>query len=95
MTTTTTSSLFDWKFSLKLAFLYVLAKLKLLHGWLPETLREELPIGWNNQMFWVAFKSGGQTVYYDYYCRLKEPKSYNPRASVAPEFHKNVNLSAN
>ncbi|MEG4169320.1 MULTISPECIES: phytanoyl-CoA dioxygenase family protein [unclassified Microcoleus] len=86
MTTTTTSSLFDWKFSLKLAFFYILAKIKFIHGWLPETWREQLPTGWNNQMFWVAFKSGGKTVYYEYYCRLKEPKSYKPRASVAPEF---------
>ncbi|MBD2510743.1 phytanoyl-CoA dioxygenase family protein [Nostoc muscorum FACHB-395] len=85
MTVTTTSPLFDWKFSLKLAFLYILAKLKFVHRWLPETLKEKLPTGWNNQMFWVAFKSGGQTVYYDYYCRLKEPKSYKPRVSVAPE----------
>ena len=84
--TTTTSSLFDWKFSLRLAFLYILAKLKFLHGWLPETLREQLPIGWNNRMFWVTFKSGGKTIFYDYYCRLKEPKSYKPRASVVPEY---------
>lgn len=86
MTATTTSPLFDWKFSLKLAFFYILAKLKFVHGWFPETLREELPTGWNNQMFWVAFKSGGQAVYDEYYCRFKEPKSYKPRASVAPEF---------
>jgi Protein involved in biosynthesis of mitomycin antibiotics/polyketide fumonisin len=86
MTTTTTSSLFNWKFSLKLAFLYILAKLKLVHSWLPETLREELPIGFNNRMFWVTFKSGGKTIFYDYYCQLKEPKSYKPRALVVPEF---------
>lgn len=86
MTVTTTSSLFNWKFSLKLAFLYILAKLKFAHNCLPETLREQLPTGWNNQMFWVAFKSGGQTVYCDYYCRLKEPESYKPRVSVALEF---------
>ena len=86
MTMATDSPLFDWKFSLKLAFLYILGKLKFVHGLLSETLREQLPIAWNNKMFWVAFKSGGQTVYYDYYCRLKEPKSYKPRASVAPEF---------
>ncbi|MEG4225427.1 hypothetical protein QUA35_05440 [Microcoleus sp. N9_B2] len=86
MTATQTFSLFEWKFSLKLAFLYILAKLKFVHGWLPEKLREQLPTGWNNQMFWVAFKSGGQTLYFDYYCRLKEPKFYKPRVSVAPEF---------
>nr|AGH69809.1 halogenase [Nostoc sp. 'Peltigera membranacea cyanobiont'] len=86
MTVTTNSSSFDWKFSLKLAFLYILAKLKFVHGWLPETLREQLPTGWNNQMFWVAFKSGGKIVYFDYCCRLKEPKSYKPIVSVAPEF---------
>ncbi|XWK88771.1 MAG: phytanoyl-CoA dioxygenase family protein [Phormidium sp.] len=86
MTATTNFSLFNWKFSLKLGVFYILGKLKFIHGWLPETLREQLPTGWNNQMFWVAFKSGGKTAYYDYYCRLKEPKSYKPRASVAPEF---------
>jgi chlorinating enzyme len=86
MTATTNSSLFDWNFSLKLAFLYILAKLKFVHGWLPETLREQLPIGWNNKMFWVALKSSGKIRYFDYYCRFKEPNSYKPRASVAPEF---------
>ena len=86
MTETTNSSLFDWKFSLKLAFFYILAKFKFIHGWLPEILKEKLPTGWNNQMFWVAFKSSGRTQYHEYYCRLKEPKSYKPRASVAPDF---------
>jgi hypothetical protein len=83
---TTSSTSFDWQFSIKLAFLYVLAKLKFIHGLLPETLRDQLPIGWNNKMFWVAFTSGGQRVYYDYYCRFKEPTSYQPKVSVAPEY---------
>jgi chlorinating enzyme len=84
--TPSNSSSFDWKFSMKLAFLYILGKLTFLHGFLSPTLREQLPTAWNFEMFWVAFKSGGQTVYYDYYCRMKEPQSYKPRASVAPEF---------
>ncbi|MEM9540282.1 MAG: phytanoyl-CoA dioxygenase family protein [Cyanobacteria bacterium P01_E01_bin.42] len=77
---------FDWKYSLGLALTYILAKLKFLHGFLPEKLKKELPIGWNAKMFWTAFTSGGQRVYYDYYCRFKDPKSYQPKASVSPEF---------
>ncbi|MEM9540284.1 MAG: phytanoyl-CoA dioxygenase family protein, partial [Cyanobacteria bacterium P01_E01_bin.42] len=77
---------FDWKFSVKLAFLYLLAQLKFLHGFLPETLREQLPTAWDFKMFWVAFTSGGQTVYYDYHCRLRKPQSYQPKVTVAPEY---------
>ena len=71
MATTTTSSLFDWKFSLKLAFLYILAKLKFVHGWLPETLREQLPIarnkiGWGDRkqltLPWSTGRSGVATL---------------------------------
>jgi non-heme Fe2+,alpha-ketoglutarate-dependent halogenase len=77
---------FDFGFSLKLAFQYCLAKLKFLHGLLPKSLREQLPTGWNNKMFWVAFSSGGQKVYYDYYCKFKEPTSYKPKAKVDPQY---------
>lgn len=73
-------------FSLKLAFLYTLAKLKFIHTFLPESLRDNLPTGWNNKMFWTAFYSGGKRIYFDYYCQLKEPKDYSPKASVKPEF---------
>ncbi|NEO87508.1 MAG: hypothetical protein F6J87_25085 [Spirulina sp. SIO3F2] len=83
---TSISNSFDWSFSIKLAALYVLAQLKFLHGFLSETLREQLPTAWNFEMFWVAFKSGGQTVYYDYYCKLKEPESYQPKAKVESKF---------
>jgi non-heme Fe2+,alpha-ketoglutarate-dependent halogenase len=70
----------------KVGFSLFLSKLKFIHGLLPQNLREQLPTAWNNKMFWVTFKSGGQTVYYDYYCKMREPKSYQPRAKVAPEF---------
>jgi ectoine hydroxylase-related dioxygenase (phytanoyl-CoA dioxygenase family) len=85
-TLTPASTSFDWQFSIKLAFLYILAQLKFLHRFLTPSLREQLPTGWNNKMFWVAFKSGGQKMYYDFYCRFKEPTSYQPKASVAPEY---------
>lgn len=86
MTLTTNSLTFDWLFSLRLALLYALAKMKPIHGFLPSSIREQLPTGWNNKMFWVAFSSGGQRIYYDYYCRFKEPASYQPRAEVAPQY---------
>ncbi|NEQ81911.1 MAG: hypothetical protein F6K26_17150 [Moorea sp. SIO2I5] len=77
---------FNWTFSLKLAFLYTLAKLKFIHAFLPDSLNDQLPTGWNNEMFWMALKSGGSKIYYDYYSRLKHPKSYNPKTSVDPQF---------
>ncbi len=77
---------FNLTFSLKLAFLYTLAKLKLIHAFLPEGLRDNLPTGWNNKMFWTAFSSGGRKIFFDYYCEFKEPKDYRPRESVLPEF---------
>lgn len=91
MTATTTASKtpvnsFNWGFSIKLAFLYFLSRLKFLHGLLPNELRDELPIGWNYQMFWLSFSTGGQKIYYDLYCRSKEPESFQPKAKVAPQF---------
>lgn len=77
---------FNWAFSLKLAFLYTLSKLKFTHPFLPENLNDKLPTGWNSEMFWTAFKSGGKKVHFDYYCRLKEPRSYQPKVSVDPKF---------
>ncbi len=56
-------------FSLRLAFHYILAKLNFIQPFLPESLRDKLPIGWNNQMFWTVFSSSGKKVYYDYYLR--------------------------
>ncbi|MBW4635751.1 MAG: phytanoyl-CoA dioxygenase family protein [Iphinoe sp. HA4291-MV1] len=77
---------FERRFSLKLAFWYVLAKIKFIHPILPKKLRNLLPTGWNFHMFWTAFKSGGTRIYNDYYCKLKESISYKPKVSVAPEF---------
>lgn len=77
---------FNLKYSLRLAFLYVLAKLKFIHSLLPNKLKEELPTGWNNKMFWTAFLSGGARLYYDYYCKFKQPKDYRPKVSVKPQF---------
>ncbi|OBQ41184.1 MAG: hypothetical protein AN485_03195 [Anabaena sp. MDT14b] len=66
-------------FCCKLTVLYVLAKLKFLHVLLPKELKNELPIDWNNRMFWTAFQSGGQKIYFDYYSELKKPVSYEPK----------------
>lgn len=73
-------------FSLKLAFWYALAQLKFIHPILPQKLRDKLPTGWNFHMFWTAFKSGGTKAFIEYYCKFKEPNSYKPKVSVAPEF---------
>ena len=70
----------------KLAFGYVLAKLRFLHGLLPKSSIDQLPLGWNNHMFWTAFKSGGYKVYLDYYCKLKTPDSYEPKVLVDREY---------
>ena len=73
-------------YRIKLVFIYLIVKLKFLHSLLPKEFRNELPIGWNNHMFWVAFKSGGKKVYLEYYCRMRQPISYEPKAVVEPEF---------
>lgn len=70
----------------KLIFCYILVQLKFLHPLLPKSLRQELPTGWNNKMFWVAFKSGGQRVYFEYECKLREPVSSQPKVVVDGEY---------
>lgn len=84
--TRNTATSFNWFFSLKLAILFVLSRLHFLHGLFPSNIREELPIGWNYKMFWTAFSTGGNKIYFDLYCRTKEPKSYKSKANVkAPD----------
>lgn len=73
-------------FSLKLAFLYGLAKLKWVHPLLPDHMHDRLPVGWNFKMFWVAFKTGGTKIYDDYYCEFRHLDSYRPKADVEPQF---------
>lgn len=77
---------FNWVFSAKLLFLFSLSRLHFLHWMLPRSIQDELPIGWNFQMFWTAFSTGGQKIYYDLYCRTKAPKTFEPKAKVAPQF---------
>ncbi|RQH40902.1 hypothetical protein D5R40_15670 [Okeania hirsuta] len=57
-----------------------------MHRFLPEKLKEKLPSGWNDTMFWTAALSGGKKIYFDYCCEFKTPKSYQPKVKVAPEF---------
>ncbi len=72
-------------FRCKLTVLYLLAKLKFIQILLPKQLRNELPIDWNNQMFWTAFLSGGEKIYFDYYSKLRSPVSYQPKIKVDSE----------
>lgn len=73
-------------FRLKIAFDYFFVKFKIFQTLLPDTIKNSLPTGWNNQMFWVAFKSGGDKLYFDYYIKLKEPIDYKPKAIVDSKF---------
>ena len=72
-------------FSTKLAVLYGLGKLPWLHPWLPHELTGSLPVGWNFEMFWRAFATGGTRIYDDLYCEMERPASYLPQAQVEPE----------
>lgn len=73
-------------YRLKLVIVYLIVKLKFLHPLLPESFRDELPIGWNEHMFWVAFKSGGKKRYFNYYCQFRQPESYQPKATVETKY---------
>ncbi len=73
-------------YRLKLVFIYLLVKLKFLHPLLPKNFRNELPMGCTDKMFWMAFKSGGKKVYFNYYCTLDEPDSYQPKVAVDPQY---------
>lgn len=73
-------------FRLRWAGLYALSKLPFLHGFLSKDVRDRLPLGWNNEMFWLTFKTGGKAMYSDFYARLREPSSYKPKVEVAEPF---------
>lgn len=73
-------------YRLKLIFVYLIVKLKSCHSLLPKKFRDKLPISWNDHMFWVALKSGGQKVYSEYYCEMEKPLSYKPKISVTGEY---------
>ncbi len=73
-------------YRLKLIFIYLIVKLDLIHPILPKSFRDELPTGWNNQMFWTAFKSGGTKLYFSYACKLDKPNSYEPKVVVKPQY---------
>lgn len=73
-------------YRLKLIFIYLLVKLEFLQSFLPRNLRNKLPRGWNNHMFWTAFKSGGTRVYFEYYSQLKQPDSYEPKLVVDSQY---------
>lgn len=73
-------------FRFKIALSYVLVKFKFLQSLFPKRLIDKLPLGWNDPMFWLAFKSGGQKIHYDYYCRLRQPDSYRPKVMVDEQY---------
>ena len=73
-------------YRLKLIFIYLLVKIEFLQFLLPKNFRNKLPRGWNNHMFWVAFKSGGTRVYFEYYSKLQQPSSYKSKVAVDPQY---------
>ena len=73
-------------YRLKLILIYLLVKLEFLQPFLPKSFRDQLPRGWNNHMFWTAFKSGGNRVYFEYYSKLQEPDSYEPKLAVDSQY---------
>jgi chlorinating enzyme len=66
--------------------MFLLSRLAFLHPLLPSDLCLKLPTGWNFEMFWTAFSSGGRRFYYDYYCKLNQPTSYEAKVKVDPKF---------
>ncbi|MBP0020931.1 MAG: phytanoyl-CoA dioxygenase family protein [Cyanobacteria bacterium SBLK] len=73
-------------YRLKIIFIFILVKLKFVDFLLPKRWRDQFPSGWNNHMFWIAFKSGGRKVFFEYYCKLDRPQSYQPKIIVSPEY---------
>jgi chlorinating enzyme len=75
-----------WLFRFQISFGYFLVKLKFLTSLLPQQVKNRLPFGWNDQMFWTAFKSGGDKIYVDYCCPMPTPTSYQPKVEVAKPY---------
>ena len=73
-------------FRVKIALSYLLVKLRFLQHFLPERIKDRLPLGWNGPMFWQAFKSGGKNIHVDYYCCLQPPDSYQPKVTVDEKY---------
>ena len=73
-------------FRIVIALSYILVKLSFLQSLLPRRIKDKLPLGWNARMFGMAFKSGGQKIYPDYYCQLITPKSYQPKTIVDDKY---------
>ena len=73
-------------YRIKLILVFLLARIKLFHPILPKTIRDELPTGWNDRMLWVAFKSGGKKLYFNYCSDFLEPNSYTPKAVVNKKY---------
>ena len=76
-----------WLFRVKIGLSYLLVKLKFLRSLLPQRIQSRLPSGWNDRMFWTAFKSGGDKIYVDYYCPMPTPTSYKPKVEVETTYH--------
>ncbi|NJK64043.1 MAG: hypothetical protein HC921_16385 [Synechococcaceae cyanobacterium SM2_3_1] len=69
-----------------MTFGYVLTRVKFIHNRLPRDAQASLPVAWNDHMWWVALKSGGDKIFGDYYSKLKIPASFAPKTEVAPEY---------
>lgn len=73
-------------FSIKLAYLYGLSRLAFIHQSLPQNTQDQLPTGWNSKMFWTAFLSMGDKIYYDVHCKSRKPNSFKPKVESPSKF---------
>jgi hypothetical protein len=62
---------------------YALTKLSFL---LPQHIRGKMPTAWNFMMWWTAFKTGGDEIFIERYCTLKEPESYQPKVKISEDY---------
>ena len=62
---------------------YTLTKFRFI---LPQNIREKMPTAWNFMMWWTAFKTGGDEIFIERYCILKEPESYQPKVKISEEY---------
>lgn len=65
--------------------MFVLRRLRFLHGLLPRGVREALRV-WTDPMLLVPIKSLGRRIYNDEPCGFAEPRDFTPRAAASPEF---------
>lgn len=62
---------------------YALTKFSFL---LPQTIKIKMPTAWSFMMWWTAFKTGGDEIFIERYCILKDPESYQPKVNISEDY---------